>query len=291
MLVIRKIVDYLKDELVPDINKNDVANITTSISGTVLTINIVMGDGTVKSTNVNLPEPGGESGPYPTGVTLSLSGTTLNFSMAMSNGTPINGSVDLNSAFTLSKPTNNQIKLQSSTVNVVDDVTTQIVSGNTLRVEVNGVAGQVALPISDGLTIEELNQNNFPNDWVEGDILYIKIAITIYINPSFPSWTDTLEDPSVDKSSSSSRFYMIPVISGNSSSDLGSMYITNRYGGDSPIAILSFNPIYINSINSNVPMLSYTAFTFNGTSSKANTSSILLKSSDWIEKMYRIRGA
>lgn len=97
MLVIRNIVDYLKDTLVPDINKADVANITTSISGQNLTINIVFGDGTVKSTTVVLPEGGGggESGPYPTGVTLSLSGTTLNFNMTMSNGTPITGSVNL----------------------------------------------------------------------------------------------------------------------------------------------------------------------------------------------------
>lgn len=98
MLVIRKIVDYIKDSLVPDINKADVANITTSISGQNLTINIVLGDGTTKSTTVVLPEGGGgESGPYPTGVTLSLTGTTLNFNMAMSNGSPITGSVDLNS--------------------------------------------------------------------------------------------------------------------------------------------------------------------------------------------------
>ena len=171
MLVIRKIVDYIKDSLVPDINKADVANITTSISGQNLTINIVLGDGTVKSTTVVLPEGGGgESGPYPTGVTLSLSGTTLNFNMSMSNGTPITGSVnlapilegyatdaevtsiqsDLQEQITGLKLSsdNNNITLNGDSVPIVKTVGGSVSNGN-LKITVNGVeSGDIPLPES-----------------------------------------------------------------------------------------------------------------------------------------------
>lgn len=187
MLVIRKIVDYIKDSLVPDINKADVANITTSISGQNLTINIVLGDGTVKSTTVVLPEGGGgETGPYPTGVTLSLNGTTLNFNMTMSNGTPITGSVnlapilegyatdaevtsiqsDLQEQITGLKLSsdNNNITLNGDSVQIVKSVSGTVSDGN-LKITVNGVqSGDIPLPKSSSIEVNpitvELNDYN-----------------------------------------------------------------------------------------------------------------------------------
>lgn len=197
--------------LIPEGGGTDVSVTgVTVVDGTApdsFQVQIQLSDGEpLKSNDYTIDFPA-QVNTYPTAVNMSLSGTTLNVTIVLNNGTNVQGTANLSGLLTgyattaqvteiqsdlqeqitalhLSKPSNNQIQLNGESVNVIDNVTPQIVDGNTLRVEVNGVTGQVALPES-GTSIKDYNNEkliDIINDWKTnikvGDILVITNNIT-----------------------------------------------------------------------------------------------------------------
>ena len=162
MRVIRKIVNYICNDLVDGINNNDIVSGQFSVQGNQLSGTLTKGDGTtIDIPAATLPSGGGSDNPYPTAVSMTLSGTTLNFNMTMSSGTPITGSVNLApilsgyvtdtelqeeiSGLKLSS-TNNNMTLNGSSVPIVKSVSGTVVDGN-LKITVNGVqSGDIPLP-------------------------------------------------------------------------------------------------------------------------------------------------
>ena len=164
MRVIRKIVNYICNDLVDGINNNDIVSGQFSVQGNQLSGTLTKGDGTIIDIPATtLPSGGGSDNPYPTAVSMTISGTTLNFNMAMSNGTPITGSVNLASilegyatnvelqeeisGLKLSS-TNNNMTFNGNSVDIVKTVSGSV-SNNDLTVTVNGVnSAPIALPLS-----------------------------------------------------------------------------------------------------------------------------------------------
>ena len=89
----------------------------------------------------------------------------------------------------LSKPNDNQIQLNGDSVDIVENVSTQIVEDSTLRVEVNGVPSQVKLP-GTGVEWEEIPINTFPTDITADDEFLISIGwkIGTYTYPT--AWNE-----------------------------------------------------------------------------------------------------
>ena len=173
MRVIRKIVNYLCNDLIDGINDNDIVSGEFTIKGDQLSGILTKGDGTtIDIPATTLPSGGGGSdNPYPTAVSMTLSGTTLNFNMTMSNGTPITGSVDLASILegyatdagvteiqtNLQEQINgltlissgNQMSINGTNANIINSVEGSV-SGNNLTVSVNGVnSSSIELPSAD----------------------------------------------------------------------------------------------------------------------------------------------
>ena len=147
MRVIRKIVNYICNDLVDGINNNDIVSGQFSVQGNQLSGTLTKGDGTtIDIPAATLPSGGGGSdNPYPTAVSMTLSGTTLNFSMTMSSGSPITGSVNLAPILKLSTDGNN-ITLNGNSVAIVKTVSGQVTDGN-LKITINGVeSGDIPLP-------------------------------------------------------------------------------------------------------------------------------------------------
>lgn len=98
ILTIKKIVQYLMDDLVPGINDNDIISGTFSLDGNNLSASLTKGDGTkINIPAITLPGGGGTASPYPTDIALSLSGNILNVDLMLSDNTHVTGSVDLSS--------------------------------------------------------------------------------------------------------------------------------------------------------------------------------------------------
>ena len=172
MRVIRKIVNYICNDLVDGINNNDIVSGQFSVQGNQLSGTLTKGDGTtIDIPATTLPSGGGGSdNPYPIAVSITLSGTTLNFNMTMSSGTPITGSVNLApilegyitdaelqeqiSGLKLSTDGNN-MTLNGDSVAIVKTVSGQVTDGN-LKITINGVeSGDIPLPESDLVYISE----------------------------------------------------------------------------------------------------------------------------------------
>lgn len=168
MRVIRKIVNYICNDLVDGINNNDIVSGQFSVQGNQLSGTLTKGDGTT----IDIPAatlPGGGGGgsdnPYPTAISMSLSGTTLNFNMAMSNGTPITGSVDL-APILEGYATVSEVTAIKPIVTVNDSV-----SPPTISVTVNGSTSTANLPsggTGSGPTFTVLdNTSGTSNNWAK----------------------------------------------------------------------------------------------------------------------------
>ena len=144
MRVIRKIVNYICNDLVDGINNNDIVSGQFSVQGNQLSGILTKGDGkTIDIPAITLPSGGGGSdNPYPTAVSMTLSGTTLNLSMTMSSGPPITGSVNLASILS-GYATVADVTAIKPTVTVNDSV-----SPPTISVTVNGTTSTANLPTS-----------------------------------------------------------------------------------------------------------------------------------------------
>lgn len=154
MRVIRKIVNYICNDLVDGINNNDIVSGQFSVQGNQLSGTLTKGDGTtINIPAATLPSGGGGSdNPYPTAVSMTLSDTTLNFNMTMSNGTPITGSVNL-APILEGYVTDAEI---SPTVTINENVTPP-----TITVAINGKSSTANLPSSKGnVTIENFQASN-----------------------------------------------------------------------------------------------------------------------------------
>ena len=99
----------------------------------------------------------------------------------------------------------------------MNDVSGQMIDGNTLEIEVNGVAGQVALPLGDGW--EELDLSNIPSDFSVGDMLAISFKLTM--STSCASWTQKPLSTNIITTSN---------ITENSSNIVHAMYYVNSSG-------------------------------------------------------------
>lgn len=197
MRVIRKIVNYICNNLVDGINNNDIVSGQFSVQGNQLSGTLTKGDGTtIDIPAATLPSGGGGSdNPYPTAVSMTLSGTTLNFNMTMSSGIPITGTVDLSAFLTKSEANTtyatktevtaigvtsegNNVSVNGKTATIVKSVSGQVTDGN-LKITVNGVASSpITLPASGGKQIIDFdNRENFINNVLpvieKGDILLI----------------------------------------------------------------------------------------------------------------------
>lgn len=142
MRVIRKIVNYICNDLVDGINNIDIVSGQFSVQGNQLSGTLTKGDGTtIDIPATTLPSGGGGSdNPYPTTVSMTLSGTILNFNMTMSSGTPVTGSVDL-APILEGYATKSEVTAIKPTVTVNDNV-----SPPTISVTVNGSTSTTNLP-------------------------------------------------------------------------------------------------------------------------------------------------
>lgn len=97
MRVIRKIVNYICNDLIDGVNNNDIVSGKFSVRGNQLSGTLTKGDGTaINIPAVTLPDGGGGSdNPYPTGVDLSVSGSKLSINIPMSGSTALTDSVTI----------------------------------------------------------------------------------------------------------------------------------------------------------------------------------------------------
>ena len=244
---------------------------------------------------------------YPTAVNMSLSGTTLNVTIVLNNGTNVQGTANLSGLLTgyattaqvteiqsdlqeqitglhLSKSSNNQIQLNGEFVNVIDNVTPQIVDGNTLRVEVNGVVGQVAIPSGDEW--EEISINTWPSDFTEDDELLITIGWEKMTSTLPSSWD---EKPLTSQAITYSTQNNITILVGmNTQTQSSSNYILHYENNPSYIWVvyLSLNSVdrlngstdTIGGINSNI---------FNGAGRYGSFTGISKTNWSYIKKIMR----
>lgn len=182
MRVIRKIVNYICNNLVDGINNNDIVSGQFSVQGNQLSGTLTRGDGTtIDIPAATLPSGGGGSdNPYPTAVSMALSGTTLNLSMAMSSGPPITGSVNL-APILSGYATVADVTAIKPTVTVNDSV-----SPPTISVTVNGTTSTANLPNGGNDEWEEIDLDNFPTDFSVGDIIAVNFSFNDDLNIS--SW-------------------------------------------------------------------------------------------------------
>ena len=165
MRVIRKIVNYICNDLVDGINNNDIVSGHFSVQGNQLSGTLTKGNGTtIDIPAATLPSGGGGSdNPYPTAVSMTISGTTLNFNMTMSNSTPITGSVNLAPILegyaTDDEVTEMKTYLQEQITAIKPTVTVDdSVSPPTISVAVNGSTSTTNLPSSGGPTLEIIEE-------------------------------------------------------------------------------------------------------------------------------------
>lgn len=96
MRVIRKIVNYICNDLADGINNNDIVSGKFSVRGNRLSGTLTKGDGTtINIPAVTLPDGGGSDNPYPTSVDLSVSGNNLSINIPMSKGSALRDTVAL----------------------------------------------------------------------------------------------------------------------------------------------------------------------------------------------------
>lgn len=229
MRVIRKIVNYICNDLVDGINNNDIVSGQFSVKGNQLSGTLTKGDGTtIDIPAATLPSGGGSDNPYPTAVSMTLSDTILNFSMTMSSGSPITASVDLSSiagggdtviltmsnnghitsgdtqrgvAYELNIANNTLTLVGSNVVNgikysifndavqVIQSVSGQVIDGN-LKITVNGVeSGDIPLP-----------ESNIDTSKVEGTWSDTEVGLIKY---------NTFMSISIRQTGSSVRYYEI----------------------------------------------------------------------------------
>ena len=164
------------------------------------------------------------------------------------------------------------------------------VSGSDLTISVNGVASQpITLPSSNESEIwDEINLDNFPNDWVIND--RIRLLLKIEVNAGASDWNTT---PTV-----------LSLSTGNNQlTQMLEYNITNTDGQSTPILCTNTNEIATNkciymiagssravsAINSGY-ILTIDAFCINGGGNKTIKELIsLTRNKDFIYKMYRLR--
>lgn len=72
---------------------------------------------------------------------------------------------------------------------LVEGVSTQIVNGNEMRIEVNGISSQVAIPT--GGEWEDIDLSNLPTDFKADDILLISLKKYPYYQSNLSTWDGT----------------------------------------------------------------------------------------------------
>ena len=288
MTSMREVVDYLIG-MVPQINSGDITDLQTSYTNNILTITLVKGDGTTIPKNVTIQGGSGTESPYPTDVALSLSGTTLNFNMAMSNGTPITGSVNLATFATDAEVQSIKSDLQGQITGIKPTVTVdENVSPPTISVAVNGTTSTTNLPVGGGNIIEELDVNNLPNDFNDGDVLIVNAKMyASNTNPS--SWSGSITTPEI-KTRNTPTFCFIGEIpkSANTSRQLVQ---TGSNVNNILIGAIAIYPVNNwNNSNEGTALFAFYCNAFNA-NGNASTLKVIIRSElqNYIYSIYRIK--
>ena len=267
MRVIRKIVEYIIDTLVPAINEGGGGSSYVLPPATKSTLGgIIVGD--------NLTVDGSGKVNAPTPYKLPIGGTNIG---GVKNG----GNVTIDAQGNMNAPTTPAYTLPVASATTLGGV--KIGSGVSV-----GADGTISVSASSNVTIEEINISNLPTDFKIDDILMIEF--NLFVSSSTGSWQSKPDKPTIGKVNNPQMCLItIPSISLNCYTPILIRSQLDHYIGVIGVCAISPPNTWNDSSNGDERLIVLEAYAFNGAGCADASVDITRNNiNTYISKMYRI---